>query len=170
MSVVKYLQKVSRSRIALAVSAAALLAVNVAMPSAAQAHKVCVTVHSVKALDKVDVSPADFYARVEIDGIISLTERIRQRNAITPNWEICQDVGQRRKVALLLEIWDKDLVVDDMIDINPITSPKRRQNFGVNTRTCRVSGFASGPKCKTKITQAGNEKKKASVVFSVSVK
>jgi hypothetical protein len=167
MSVVKFLQQVSKS---LVISAAALLVSGVAMSSAAQAHEVCVTVHSVVALDKIDVSPADFYARVEINGIVDVTKRIKQKNAITPNWVICQDVGKRKTVSMVLEIWDKDIAADDMIDINPITSPKRRQNFGVNTRTCRVSGFSSGPKCKTKITQSGNEKKKATVVFSVNVK
>ena len=167
MSVVKFVQSISRS---LAVSAAAIVVAGFALSPAAQAKTVCVTVHSVKALDRVDVSPADFYARVEIDGIVDITDRIRQKNQITPNWEVCQDVGKRRTIPLELEIWDKDIAIDDMIDINPITSPKRRQNFGVNTRTCRVSGFKSRPKCKAKITQSGNEKKRAEVVFSVSVK
>ncbi len=170
MSVVKLMCCVPRTSGAAFVSLASVIAATTALPAPAQAHEIIVTIHSVKALDRVDVTAADFYARVTIDGEIHLTKHIRQKNEIEPNWQIRQNVEPGRR-DIAIEIWDKDLVADDMIDINGRTDKsKRHQDLGVNTRTCRVYGFGWPFRCGYRITRSGDEKKSAEVTFSVDVK
>ena len=72
-------------------------------------------------------------------------------------------------VNVKLSVFDKDVSVDDPIDINRIDN-KRDIDFTVNTKTCKVEGFSSTYKCGAKITRAGKEKKAAEVTFIVMVK
>ena len=57
---------------------------------------------------------------------------------------------------------------DDKIDINRIT-PKRDLDFTVDTRRCRVIGFANSFRCGDAIHRSGSEAKKAEIVFYVDV-
>ena len=170
MPFVKFWKFVRRSGFA---ATASLLACGMAatvLPSAAAAEQLVITIHSVKALDQIDVTPADFYVRAVIGGQIHLTERISQQNEIQPNWTIRETVGPG-VVKVRLELWDKDLRIDDLIDINGRKdTSKRALDFSVNMRTCRVIGFKGSPRCGTRITRSGDEKKKAEITFSVAKK
>ena len=68
-----------------------------------------------------------------------------------------------------LEILDKDLTKSELIGINWVDG-KRDLDFVVNTRMCRIEGFASTYKCNATISRAGNERKKAEVSFVVGVR
>jgi hypothetical protein len=157
-----------RSPRALACAVAALTVATVGVSPSASAEELILTVHKVTAIDQIDgVSPADFFARVVIDGNIHLTPVIKQRNDIEPNWQINQKV-KGRQIKVFLELWDKDLTKDELIDINPRTDINKRPiDFTVDMRTCRIKGLKGSPKCGTEITYEGNEKKKAKIVFSV---
>lgn len=135
----------------------------------ASSRDVTVTVISVKAVDKMDVfSRADFYARVTINGQVQVTQRVRQQNEIRPDWKITARVPSGRH-NIKLEILDKDVSVDDPIDINKVAN-KRDLDFTIDTRGCRVGGFSSGFRCGSPITRAGTERKAAEVTFSVDSK
>ncbi len=158
---------------ALAAALAALpltaLTLDTATLEAASQHEITVTIASVKAVDRIDFfSKADFYARVTIDGDKQNTPFIRQKAEIAPNWQISKKVAPG-KYNVKLEVFDKDLSVDDPVDINRVDK-KRDLDFTIDTRKCRVGGFASTFKCDQTITRAGKEKKSAEISFNVSVK
>ena len=116
------------------------------------------------------MTPADFYVRAVIGGNIHLTDKVSQKNEIEPNWQIRQKV-KRGKVKIWLELWDKDLQKDDLIDINGRTDrSKRPLEFTIDTRSCRILGFKGKIRCGDRITRAGNEKKKAAITFSLTKK
>ena len=131
-----------------------------------------ITISQITALDPADVwlaGPDDFYARVTIDGQQFTTPIKRQQNQATPNWKVSKVVSSR-KTKVRLEIFDKDIgKADDKIDINRVTSPKRDLDFTVDTRRCRVLEFSDPFRCGDSIRRAGNEPKKAEVVFNVDV-
>ena len=131
--------------------------------------EVTITLHQLIALDKADAfSSEDFYARVTIGGQTFKSDKVRQTDAIIPNWRFSAVVPNGR-TDVKIEVFDKDLAQDDQIDINRI-NPKRDLDFVVNTRNCRVEGFAQAYKCGTDIRRAGGERKKAEMVFMVTVK
>ncbi len=131
--------------------------------------EITVQIQQVIARDKADVvSPDDLYARVTINGEVFKTERIRQSDAIIPNWRISK-VVQRGEHDVKVEIFDKDVfTADDAIDINRVDN-KRDLDFSVDTRRCRINGFASRFKCRNQIRRAGLERKRAEIVFIVDV-
>ena len=131
--------------------------------------EITVTVHRVKGLDAADaLSKADFYARVTIDGDAQVTPRVRQEDENRPDWKISKRVDSgRHKVKL--ELFDKDVSVDDPIDINKVDN-KRDLDFTVNTKSCRVEGFSSAYGCGARIKRAGTERKRAEITFSVNVR
>jgi len=142
-------------------------------PANAQNHQVTVTVHSVKLLDRVDAgSQADLFARVTIDGEQKATPPLKQTGRVgdTIRTEFVASKSVKPgSVPVRLEMLDKDLRSDDLIDINRL--PNRRiLEFNVNTRNCRIEGFASMYRCKARITRAGTERKKAEVTFTVEVR
>jgi hypothetical protein len=144
----------------------------VATATAARAEsELVLVITKVTALDAADVwlaGPDDFYARVTIDGETFTTKIKRQQNHAEPNWKISK-VVHGRSHDVKLEIYDKDIgKADDKIDINRIT-PKRDLDFVVNTRRCRVEGFAEGYRCGDPIRREGYEQKKASIEFYVDV-
>lgn len=151
---------------------AATLAAMIPFAGMAQAqeatHEITVIVLSVKALDKADeLSGGDFFARATIAGETSETPVVSEPN-FTPAWTLTKKVAagtHNVKLALI----DKDVSVDDPIDINRLGN-KRDLDFTVDTRSCKVEGFAQTYKCGTKIKRAGAEKKKAEILFTVSVK
>ena len=128
-----------------------------------------VTIHQLLALDKGDAfSSEDFYARVTIGGQVFKSERIRQTDAVIPNWKFSAVVPNGR-TDVKIEVFDKDIVADDQIDINRI-DPKRDLDFVVNARTCRLEGFSQSYKCGNDVRRAGGERKKAELVFMVTVR
>lgn len=154
--------------------AALALGIASSLPTApaASARELVITISQITALDPADVwlaGPDDFYARVTIDGQQFTTPIKRQQNQAAPNWKVSKVVSGR-KSKVRLEIFDKDIgKADDKIDINRVTSPKRDLDFTVDTRRCRVLEFSDPFRCGDSIRRAGNEPKKAEVVFSVDV-
>jgi hypothetical protein len=140
-----------------------LAAVSLATASQAQAqtHEIVVTITRVRALDKYDGpvgSKADFFARVTIS-----------EDDIRPNWVVTKPVGHGRH-DVKLEILDSDVTnPPDPIDVNRVDK-KRDLDFTVDTRACRIEGFATTYRCRTTITRAGAERKKAEVSFTVNVR
>ena len=132
-------------------------------------HEIIVTVKRIRALDKIDVfSKADFFARVTIAGKVVDSPVAKQGDDIAPNWMISHRVKPGVH-DVRLEIFDKDVKSADLIDVNRING-RRHLDFSVNTKRCRISGFASGYRCGDAIQRAGDEKKKAEVTFTVDVK
>ncbi|MEQ1718525.1 MAG: hypothetical protein ABL907_21495 [Hyphomicrobium sp.] len=130
--------------------------------------EVQVTIHRLTALDKADAfSSEDFYARVTIGGQVFKSERIRQTDQVIPNWKFSAVVPNGR-TDVKIEVFDKDLQVDDQIDINRI-DPKRDLDFVVNTRSCRLEGFSQAYRCGEDVRRGGGERKKAEMVFMVNV-
>ncbi len=152
---------------ALAVAASAVTLAPI--EAAAADRTVTVNVTRFKALDRADeLSAGDFFARVTINGKSQSTAVISDRAAVQPEWALSAVVPDG-DVDVKLELIDKDVSVDDPIDINRI-SGKRDLDFTVNTRTCRIDGFAEVYKCGTTISRAGTERKKAEITFRVTVK
>ncbi len=130
-------------------------------------HTITVKILSVEALDKVDeLSGADFYARVTIAGETQKTSIVKGED-IKPGWSISKTVRPGRH-DVKLELIDKDVAQDDPVDINRIDA-KRDLDFNVNTRNCRIEGFAVPYRCGRTISRAGGEKKKADIAFEVTV-
>jgi C2 domain len=156
--------------------AAALLAVPLAVAAfapqsqAASANQeLTIKITNVRLLDKVDeLSKGDLYARVVIDGEVQKTLVVKGENVIKPDWKISKKVS-RGEHKVKIELDDKDVTQDDMIDINRVDK-KRDLDFTVNTKSCRVNGFSSTYKCGSSITRAGTEDKKAEITFTVTVK
>lgn len=137
--------------------------------AAAQGHEIIVTITHIKALDKLDVfSKGDFYARVTIDGDVHKTPVAKQQSEVSPGWVVSQRV-KSGKHDIKLEIFDKDISIDDPIDINR-TANKRAQEFAIDTKSCRITGFSETYRCGAKITRSGQEKKAAEVSFKVDAK
>jgi hypothetical protein len=165
------LKTLSRKSLATATAAAALSAVAAlgAFAQPAAQHEITVTVTHVKALDKLDAfSKADFFARATIAGTAVDSAVAKQNAEIKPNWKLS------RKVApgvhnITLEIFDKDLTKNEPIDINPVDK-KRKLDFTVDTRNCRMTGLSGVSRCTARIVRGGKENKKAQVTFGVSVK
>lgn len=132
--------------------------------------EITVTILQVRALDKADAFLSDdLYARVTIGGEMFKTQRIAQKNDIIPDWKISK-VVPRGITDVKVEIFDKDVFSpDDAIDINRLPN-KRDLDFTVNTRNCRIDGFANRYYCNQQIRRAGDERKKAEIVFFVTVR
>jgi hypothetical protein len=147
----------------------ALVLGSTATSAAAKDPEVIIKVTNVRALDRADeFSDGDFFARVTINGEKLESPVVKQEGSIKPDWNLVKKV-KAGVVKVKFEIIDKDLSVDDPIDINRVDS-KRDLEFTVNTKTCRIDGFATKFKCGQKITRAGKEKKAAEVTFVVMVK
>ena len=154
------------------VAAAAVLSVAAlsGLASAETANKeLTIKVSKIKLLDKVDeLSKGDLFARVTIDGEVQSSPVVKGSNEIKPGWKLSKKVTSGDH-NVKLELVDKDVTQDDTIDINRVDK-KRDLDFTVNTRSCRVSGFASTYSCGSTIARTGAEPKKAEISFSVSVK
>lgn len=162
-------QRAART-IAMSLAAAGVCAgFAVVAPGSAAAEEIEIVISHVKALDKFDeLSNGDSYARVSIGKDVQKSPVVTQKTEISPNWKIVQKVKPGTH-NVKLEILDKDISVDDPIDINRIDK-KRTLEFSVNTKSCRIEGFAQDYKCGEKITRAGQETKKAEITFAVNVK
>jgi hypothetical protein len=140
-----------------------------ATTAAAKDPEVIIKITRVRALDQADAfSKGDFYAKVNIGGETVSTPPVKQEASITPNWVVSRKV-KAGVVKVNIGIFDKDVSVDDPIDINRINN-KKDLDFTINTKTCRVEGFASTYRCGAKISRAGKEKKAAEITFIVTVK
>jgi hypothetical protein len=153
--------------------AAVALAICAFAPGRAKAdeHEVVVTIAELTALDAADTwlaGPDDFYARVTIDGEAFTTPIKRQQNMAAPNWKVSKMVDKRR-VDVRIELFDKDIgKADDKIDINRVAA-KRDLDFVVDIKSCRVEGFSEPYQCSDDIRRAGDETKKAEIIFYVDV-
>jgi hypothetical protein len=137
--------------------------------AAAKDPELIIKITRVRALDQPDAfSKGDFYAKATINGETITTPPVKQEMSITPDWILTRKV-KPGIVNVKLAVFDKDMSVDDPIDINRIDN-KRDLDFTVNTKTCKVEGFSSTYKCGAKITRAGKEKKAAEITFIVMVK
>jgi hypothetical protein len=136
-------------------------------------HSITVKIDQIRPLDKFDeLSRGDLFARVTIAGETTTTPVKRQTSArgvtINTDWVIRRDVAPGAH-PIKIELIDKDLSEDDIIDINRIDS-RRVLEFTVDTQRCRVEGFATAYRCKSRINRAGREKKAAEVFFTIDVK
>lgn len=156
-----------------AVAIAASVGAIAATGAAAQQNRnnnrtITVTVAHVKALDVADAfSKGDFFARVTVNGKSVETQPIKQQGDIRPDWKLTQTVPNGRH-NVTLEIFDKDLTKNELIDINRVDN-KRQLDFTVDTRSCRISGLTAISRCGQKVVRAGTERKRAEVEFSVAV-
>lgn len=132
--------------------------------------EITVTITQVRALDKADAFLSDdLYARVTIAGEMFKTQRVAQKQDIIPDWKISKTV-QRGVHDVKVEIFDKDVFSpDDEIDINRLPN-KRDLDFTVDTRRCRIDGFAQRYRCSQQIRRAGDDRKKAEIIFYVTVR
>ncbi len=164
-----------RGALGLGAGAAALLGLSAVgiTPAMAQNSQVTVIVHAIKLIDRVDAfSQADLFVRATIAGETKATAPMKQTGR--PGETIRTELTLSHAVkpgthAVRLELLDKDLRSDDLIDINRIAD-RRVLEFTVDTRSCRIGGFASTYRCKQRITRAGSEKKAAQITFSVEVR
>ena len=132
-------------------------------------HEITLTVTRFKALDKADeLSAGDFFARVTIDGQKLTTSVISDRAEVRPDWKLSKSVSPGVH-NVKLELIDKDVSVDDPIDINRLGN-KRDLDFTVDTRACKIDGFAQAYKCGAVITRSGGERKMAEISFKIDVK
>jgi hypothetical protein len=162
-------RRVKAAIIAVGIPVAALLAGPATTSAQTGTHEIVVTISHVKALDKFDeFSNGDMYGRVTIDGKVQKTPVIKGDKEVKPNWTISQAVSPG-KHDVKVEILDKDVTVDDPIDINRVDK-KRDLDFTVNTKTCKIEGFSSTYSCGKSISREGAEPKKADITFKVSVK
>jgi hypothetical protein len=136
-------------------------------------HQIVLDVREIRTLDKFDeFSLGDIFARITIAGTTQSTSILKQTAAvgqvIKPDWQIIHNVGPGVH-PVKVELIDKDLSQDDVIDINKL--PNRRVlEFTIDTRRCRIEGFASTYNCKSAIRRAGKEAKAAEIAFTVDAK
>ena len=107
---------------------AAALALGTPAWAGSPTHQIVLNVQQVKALDKFDeLSLGDIYARITIAGTAQSTPILKQEAAVGQvlklNWQIIQNVGPGVH-PVKVELIDKDLSQDDVIDINRL--PNRR--------------------------------------------
>lgn len=163
---------VPRRAVALAAACGAFgLSLVLTPPDAAAqgSHEITVTVLSFKALDKADeLSAGDFFARIRIDGKSAFSPELTGQSEFKPNWTLTLPASGG-KVSVNLALIDKDLSVDDPIDINRLPN-KRDLDFTVDTRTGRIEGFSQTYKTGQTITREGAEQKKATISFKVDVR
>jgi hypothetical protein len=136
--------------------------------TSATAAEIVITVTKFHALDKADeLSSGDFFARMKINGKAAFSSIITGDQEFSPNWKLTLP-AKAGVNEVNLALIDKDVSVDDPIDINRLDK-KRDLDFTVNTKTCKIEGFNQTYKCGQSITRAGGEKKKASITFTVDV-
>ncbi|WP_139247792.1 hypothetical protein [Hyphomicrobium sp. CS1GBMeth3] len=135
----------------------------------AAAEEITITVTKFQALDKADeLSNGDFFARMRVAGKAAFSPVLSGQQEFTPNWKLTLPIAPGKQTVNLALI-DKDVSVDDPIDINRLPG-KRDLDFTVDTKTGRIEGFAESYKVGQTITRAGAENKKASISFKVDVK
>jgi hypothetical protein len=147
----------------------AALSLTVGGATVATAAEITITVTKFKALDRADdLSDGDFFARIRINGKAAFSPEQSGQAEFSPNWKMTLPAKSGTN-EVNLSLIDKDVSVDDPIDINRVEN-KRDLDFTVNTSNCRIEGFAETYKCGQTITRAGGEKKKAVISFTVDVK
>jgi hypothetical protein len=135
----------------------------------AQDHEITVTVTDFKALDRADdLSDGDFFARLVIDGKTAVSPTLSGQKEFKPDWKLTLP-AKAGVNNVKLELIDKDVSVDDPVDINKLDK-KRDLDFTVDTRTGKIEGLSKAYKAGQTITRAGGEKKKAVLSFVVAVK
>ena len=135
----------------------------------ATAAEIVITVTKFHAHDRADdLSSGDFFARMKINGKAAFSSIITGDKEFQPNWKLTLPATAGVNEVNLALI-DKDVSVDDPIDINRLDK-KRDLDFSVDTRTGKIEGFSRTYKSGETITRTGAEKKKAEISFVVTVK
>jgi hypothetical protein len=162
------MQKMNYARHAAAAGMALFALASPLTAKVALADEIDITITNVKALDAFDeLSKGDTFAQVTIGKDVKATPVVTQEAEIKPNWHIVHKV-KPGKYDVKVEIFDKDVSVNDLIDINRRAN-RRPLEFTIDTRSCRITGFSESYKCGDSIKRAGDEKKKAEVTFTVKV-
>lgn len=83
--------------------------------------EVTVTIKKIRALDKIDlIGGPDFYVKAYINDVEHISPVWRNKNYLTPNWSVTQDVpDDEENVNILIQLWDMDLGKDQLCDISP---------------------------------------------------
>jgi len=101
-------------------------------------------------LESAGESAADFYAKVSIDGVETITPRgDEDQDEIHPNWVINANIPTTKKsFHVTIQIWDHDSTSgDDLGDASPV-SGKNNLDFDVDAVTGQWSGEINWPeKC-----------------------
>jgi hypothetical protein len=161
---------VSRALVVSICAAAIVLIVGVP-PALAQTVQISVRIEKIVALDVANwTSPADFFARISIDGKSIQTPVVLNQNDISPNWEyreIAVGGGVRR---IRIEVLDEDVTFNDPIDVNP-QAGKRELDLTIDTSAlpCVVAGDVTGS-CNSSIISAGSESGRASLQFRIDAR
>lgn len=154
-----------------AVAGLAMVAGVVAAGSAAAA-EITIQVDRVRALDAIDsglAGQADFYARVTIAGETFTSKVARGKDNVRPTDWVFKKTVKSGVHDVNIKIYDRDpLKADTFVDINRLDN-KRDLDFKVDTRSCRIAGFAQRLSCG-RINRAGQEKKKAEIWFRVNAR
>ncbi len=150
----------------------------VARPSSAQNNQtrtVTVAIERVEQLECVDdgvfgcFSPADFYAKVRINGSAPVETAVELNdNVIAPNWVITEDVSGNGTIPIKIELWDSDGFLagdDDPVDIDNGTG--RVLDLDLNLATCRISRDANG-NCGQQIRRRGFSDDRAEIRFRIT--
>jgi hypothetical protein len=165
----KFLRAAAKPAFSFALASAVAGSAIAVTATGASAAEIVITVTKFHALDRADeLSSGDFFARMKIGGKAAFSPTITGEQVFTPDWKLTLP-AKKGKNEVNLSLIDKDLTVDDAIDINRVAG-KRDLDFTVNTKTCRIEGFAESYKCGDVITREGSETKKASISFKVEVK
>ena len=128
-------------------SAAAFAAFAVAVgaaPSVAAATEIVVTVTRFKALDKADeLSSGDFFARIRVDGKAAFSPVLTGQQEFTPNWKLTLP-AKPGVVKVNLSLIDKDVSVDDPIDINRLDKKRELPKLRRMMSAWVLSNFLHG--------------------------
>lgn len=161
-------RRAARHAFVIGAAVAAFASGTAVLGSAAVAAEIVITVNKIKALDRADeLSDGDFFARMRINGKAAFSPVQSGQGEFSPGWKLTLPAKSGAN-EVNLSLIDKDLSVDDPIDINRVDN-KRDLDFTVNTNSCRIDGFAEAYKCGATITRSGSETKKATISFTVTV-
>ncbi len=124
---------------------------------------VTVTITKVKCIDDcrntgleaAGQSAADFYGKIDINGVVTQTPRGEEDNPeITPNWNVQANIPTNQSsFPVSIQIWDHDSTSgDDLGDASPVPG-KNNLDFTVDRLTGKWSGDITWPQ---KCAQGGN--------------
>jgi len=101
------------------------------------------TITRVRQIDNPDgflSGQADYYAKVQIDGIWLKSDHRHNAPEWRPNWVFRRAAARNATVPIRIELWDHDSTSgDDRCDINP-TKGRKRLDLNYNMSTGRITG------------------------------
>jgi len=125
---------------------------------------VSVTITKVKCIDDcrntgleaAGQSAADFYAKIDINGVVTQTPRgDEDSEEITPNWRVTADIPNTQpSFPVSIQIWDHDSTSgDDLGDASPVPGGDNNLDFTFDRETRKWSGDVNWP---NQCAQGGN--------------